>query len=99
MGSLAVNSVFKGIGVGDEKASSLSATSNWILRQGNSKGRPINLVFLSVTRRSPPSKTPRDVSPNRTFLQYTVLCGENVFGRYFSRGIYQIQYYKINKKI
>jgi len=33
-GSLAINSVFKGIGVGDSSASSLSATSNWIIRDG-----------------------------------------------------------------
>lgn len=47
MGALSANAVFKGIGVGDEGASALSATTNWILRQGLGKCASITFAYRS----------------------------------------------------
>jgi len=47
MSALSANSVFKGIGVGDEGASALSATTNWILRQGLGKVASISFAYKS----------------------------------------------------
>jgi hypothetical protein len=56
MGSLSANSVFRGIGVGDESASALSATSNWILRQGLGKIGSISFAYQNGSRMGADSK-------------------------------------------
>ena len=50
LGSLSANSLFKGIGVGDESASALSATTNWILRQGCGKIASISFAYSNGSR-------------------------------------------------
>merc|ERR1712106_189076 len=47
MGALSTNAVFKGMGIGDEGASALSATTNWILRQGLGKCASITFAYRS----------------------------------------------------
>ncbi|CAG5095163.1 Oidioi.mRNA.OKI2018_I69.XSR.g14060.t1.cds [Oikopleura dioica] len=44
-GALAIHSVFQGIGVGDSHASSLSATTNWIVRDGIGKIVSISFAY------------------------------------------------------
>jgi len=56
MSALSANSVFKGIGVGDEGASALSATTNWILRQGLGKCASISFAYQAGSKMGADSK-------------------------------------------
>merc|ERR1712106_517431 len=47
MVALSTIAVFKGMGIGDEGASALSATTNWILRQGLGKCASITFAYRS----------------------------------------------------
>ena len=49
-GALAANAVFKGVGVGDETASAVAATTSWILRDGLSKCSAIAFAYYKGSR-------------------------------------------------
>jgi hypothetical protein len=42
--------MFKGVGVGDENASAVAATTNWIMRQGFSKVASIVFAYTKGSR-------------------------------------------------